>query len=476
MRALNTKSTVPLVTCVLAVAALSWAVENPNVGNPNIGNPVQRSNTPSQSGQGQRFITQPGSNPYGNVGNDVVSGNVGGGRHFRGVVPYGSTFYSGAYANTPGSRSVSNFVRRSQSPIVNDRNPGQTSSYYDPSRTVTTLHRPNGTSGLTRPQTTPQGRSNQFVIPNQAFLMPLPPVQRPLSSNNMDLEKILARQEQLREERDAQKTTEDEEPERRNFFDVNLLQKPVQEIEKDNAEDQADEDANIKITPERKLHMELQQEKNKAANEQESLPDDETGEPEDGKPDILSTDSDLLPEMDPGMLGSAEGRNVIGEHKTFDDLARHKFAAYMDIADTFVQEKKFYKAADTYSLAMIWQPNDARAYLGKSFALMAAGEYMSSAFFLSQAFELDPAVAQTKFDLAEYIGDRDTYENRELEIRTWQERSNSGELAFLLAYMSYQDHKSVRAVKAIKMAKEKMPDHPAVQLLDSMINPEPAAQ
>ena len=148
----------------------------------------------------------------------------------------------------------------------------------------------------------------------------------------------------------------------------------------------------------------------------------------------------------------------------------------MEIAEDFIREDQFYKAADTYSLANVWKPKDPRGYLGQSFSLFAAGEYMSSAYYLSRAFELDSTIAQEKFDLADFVGDRDIYENRVLEMTTWQERSGSGELAFLLAYVSYQDNKAVRAVDAIKKAKTAMPNSRAVAALKAIIDPEPVME
>ncbi|MHC5142663.1 MAG: hypothetical protein ACYSOY_03575, partial [Planctomycetota bacterium] len=108
--------------------------------------------------------------------------------------------YSGAYGSSRGSRSVNNFIRRSTDPIVNDRNPGQINTYYDPSRSVSSMRRPDGTTGLSNPQLTGQGRgTNPYIMPTPARTIMLPEYQRPLSSNNMDLEQILTRREQLRQ-------------------------------------------------------------------------------------------------------------------------------------------------------------------------------------------------------------------------------------------------------------------------------------
>ena len=447
---------------ILFMSALCGAIENPNVGSP-----FKARNAPTQSGQKQRYITQ--GNPYGKSGNDIVTGNVGGGKHFRGVVPYGSSYYSGAYSGSRGSRSVNNFIRRSAAdPIVNDRNPGQTRTYYDPSRSVSSMRRPDGTSGLSNPQLTGQGRrTNPYIVPDTATRMvTTPQYQRPLSANNMDLEQILSRREQLRQEAEDQADlTEKESGEKKGFFDEALSPDLFKQEEEQEAEVTLapEEDALTKVLKERQKTDDeqiLEMESEEAKTQDEAQPADRT-----------SPESDLVPKLDIGTLGD-EGSKVLGEHKTFESLSNEKFTGFMDAAEAFIKDEQFYKAANTYALAIVWKPNDARGYLGQSFSLFAAGEYMSSAYYLSRAFELDPKVTTKKYNLAEFLGNRDVFESRVLEITTWQERSGSGELAFLLAYISYQDDKASRAVDQIQRAKRAMPDEPSVNLLKNIIDPE----
>ena len=447
---------------LLLVSALYGTAENPNVGSP-----FKARNAPTHSGQQQRFITR--GNPYGKSGNDIVTGNVGGGKHFRGVVPYGSSYYSSAYTSTRGSGSVNNFIRRSENPIVNDRNPGQTRAYTDPRRSVSSMKRSDGTSGLSNPQLTGQGRRTHPYIVPLAAQTPMPQYQRPLSANNMDLEQILTRREQLREE--AEKQTK-ESTEKKGFFDDVLSGDLIEQTQKDKQE----QEDKTPLVPKEDVLTELLIENQKIDDEQtpESGTEEAT-EPEEQDEtqpaDRTSPKSDLVPKLDIEALND-EGRKVLGEHKTFASLADEKFTGFMDAAEAFIKDGQFYKAADTYALAIVWKPKDARGYLGQSFSLFAAGEYMSSAYYLSRAFNLDPKTATKKYNLAEFVNNRDVFESRILEIATWQERSKSGELAFLLAYISYQDDKAARAVNQIRKAKEAMGDEPAVMMLKNIIDPE----
>ena len=186
----------------------------------------------------------------------------------------------------------------------------------------------------------------------------------------------------------------------------------------------------------------------------------------------MSEDASPSQEISDRIERHAEAERIRGKHKTFESLANAKFSDYMRTAEEFIRAGKFYKAADAYSLAAVWMPDDPRSYMGQSFALFAAGEYMSSAYYLGRAIEIDPALAGKKYDLAGLIDDRDVFENRMIEMTTWQDRSGSGELAFLTAYIYYQDEKLARAATAIGKAEEKMPGSAAVAILKNVIIPE----
>ena len=450
---------------LLVISAICAAVENPNVGSP-----FKPQNAPAHSGRQQRFTTR--SNPYGRSGNDIVTGNVGGGKHFRGVVPYGSSYYSSAYTSTRGSASVNNFMRRSANPIADDRNPGRSRTYTDPRRSVSSMRRPDGTSGLSNPHLAGQGRKTNPYIVLLAAQTPAPQYQRPLSTNNMDLEQILTRRRQLQEETEKQaEQTEKEPAKERDFFDVALKTQPIQQTQEEKPQ-QADpaspSSQETGLTGILTEHPETPDEQLPEAKE----PTESEGQNKTQRTDRTSPESDLIPKLDTESLNADRGREVLGEHETFASLAREKFSNFMAAAETFVKDGQFYKAADTYALAAVWKPEDPRGYLGQSFSLLAAGEYMSSAYYLSRAFKLDSKTALKKYNLAEFIDNRDVFESRILEISTWQERSGSGELAFLLAYISYQDGKATRAVQQIRKAKEAMPNSQAVSVLKHIIDPE----
>jgi tetratricopeptide (TPR) repeat protein len=167
---------------------------------------------------------------------------------------------------------------------------------------------------------------------------------------------------------------------------------------------------------------------------------------------------------------SSEARRIMGPHKDIKSFSEARFNQYMQAAQTYLKQGKYYRAADSYALASIYKKDDAGAYAGRGHALFAAGEYMSSALFISRAIELSAAYAQGKNDLVTLLGDRDKLEGRIADVKEWLKRSDAGELQFLLGYVYYQIGKLNEAKQAIDIAYEKKPQWPAVQVIKKAID------
>ena len=137
--------------------------------------------------------------------------------------------------------------------------------------------------------------------------------------------------------------------------------------------------------------------------------------------------------------------------------------------EKYLKEGRFYLAANAYTLASVYKPEDPLAYAGKSHALFAAGEYMSSALYLSRALTIFPEYARFKIDLIAMVGDKDKLESRIADVKEWLTRSDAAELHFLLAYVYYQMDRLDEAKKSIDAAYGQMPDAPAVRTLKDAI-------
>ncbi|MBN2456222.1 MAG: hypothetical protein JXB29_06785 [Sedimentisphaerales bacterium] len=170
----------------------------------------------------------------------------------------------------------------------------------------------------------------------------------------------------------------------------------------------------------------------------------------------------------------------------FRSFIRAKYKKYMIAGEVYLKKGRYYRAADAYTLASVYQPDDALAYAGKSYSLFAAGEYISSALFLSRALvlmpelpyysvrspqddkidkEAEPAYKPQRTDILSMVGDRDLLETRIVDVEKRLEESDVGELYFLLSYIYYQMERAEQALGAVNKASEMMPQSEAVAIV-----------
>jgi len=500
-----------------------WAIRNPVIGNP-----VGSGRVPPSSAR-SGLVRSP--NPIDRSGNLTITGNVAGGRHFRGVVPYRATTDFGAAI---GSSSLDSFLRRSAGSGDFGTFTGRYTPYYSPSGTVTTT-RP-GRPGVFRPATTRiGGRAPDGFAPGVSSAIKLGKQQvlsgrdtavsslrfRPRRFTPQQLEQLildgvatyaqakriadeqnLAQMERLQQdlkqlrhrapqlkqslvirddslrpltklERSAdvlqplklqrpkeqvpleipQGTTEykkarfltgqaSEEGAQPDVYEqmkrrIDELQKTLESVRDGRAAKQAEEAAGGEKKP--------------GAEELELL---KLGIPKFQK--IGTQESSPLDELSDVDV-SAKAKGILGPHKTFASFSDDKFNQHMRAGEMYLKQGRYYRAADSFTLASIYKPDDPLAYAGRSHALFAAGGYMSSALFLSRALEIFPEYARFKIDLVAMVGDRDKLESRIADVERWLQISDAPELQFLLGYVYFQMDRLERAKEAIDAAYEKLP-------------------
>jgi tetratricopeptide (TPR) repeat protein len=203
-------------------------------------------------------------------------------------------------------------------------------------------------------------------------------------------------------------------------------------------------------------------EETKKSSEQQ-LPGEKEKKGEEKQKESPSEKGDL------GEIEKETANATIGIHKSFATESKDKFNYYMRIAEGFLKTGKYYNAVDAYTLASIYKPDNPLAYAGRSHALFASGEYMSSAYFLARAINIFPQYVDVKIDLNAMIPDANRLESRIEDVRQWISRTESAELNFLLAYIYYQLDRGDLAAEAIKSSAEKLPDVAAVKALKQAI-------
>ncbi len=186
---------------------------------------------------------------------------------------------------------------------------------------------------------------------------------------------------------------------------------------------------------------------------------------------------------------SAKAKSIRGSHPNPETFSEARFNQHMRAAEAYLKAGKFYAAADSFALASIYKldPGEAGSdpvqagglalcFAGRGHALLAAGEYMSSALFLSRALEIAPEYARTKIDLTGMLGGENNLESRIAEIKEWMGRSGSAKLEFLLGYVYYRMGRLGPAKQAIDSAWEKMPKSTAIDLVKRAIDDAIAGQ
>jgi len=571
-----------VVVFLIAVSGAGWAIENPAVGSwGRLGIYPPQSN---RSG----LVRSP--NPIDTSGNLVITGNVRGGRHFRGVVPYRASSYFGAVT---GSSSLDSFLRYSAGSEDFGRYTGASKPFYSRSRTVTTTR--SGQAGVIRPPTMRIGGyiSGSDVRPllqqrlggqtlsylgtgmlgsgfvdadfgalraqKSAFGIPagsrgIEPY-RPMSMTPWEMErailaeagarfyrdkdKIPARREaQIQQEtwldqfpsglskglasedesfqlpssrigeRDVPKPFElrglKEQPgegkEQKSQLDVQgQIKQRLEELQRDYEQLAAAEAAKEVSDGEKGLRKKdigfvgsvsgkgRKVEGGEDSEEKDSLLDGFSGLPKtigdvwssSGFAGSVSAQNGEVGASRSAVDLSVRAKAILGPHKSFASFWNEKFNQHMRAGENYLKRGKYYRAADAYTVALIYKPEEPLAQIGKSHALLAAGEYMSSALFLSRALMATSEGDKTgEYGVQQFLAlnskffsfiDRDKLEKRVVDVEQWQQRSDSAELQFLLGYIYYQMGRLEAAREAIDGAYRKMPDVPAIIVLRKVI-------
>lgn len=422
---------------------------------------------------------------YGAIGDLVVTGSLPNGNYFQGIVPYNSTSELSILQGTLGSSLLNSgsigstglFYPDSSSPFQ---------SQFSPAPTITSLNRAQISSWLMPPQMQFKGETGssklQSLASVNAAFKDYYTQSRPLTAEVSELETALAEQRQLRKfQQDIDRVLKEEslfnedtltiEPKKikDDSMETKLLQhfKPPQPLEPDKpqtVEDVPKDYADI--------HEQMQKELDKEAEKlfQEKKPED-TAPGKDLAKDTEAADKGPFGKwMKIGGAEHEKALNILGPHKTYKSFAAAKYGEYELRAKMFLKDGRYYKAADMYTLAAIYDRQNAPVLAKKALALFAAGEYMSASFFLSKSLLLSPEHAEQKIDLVKLLFNRDVIDDRLIEMDEWLQKSGSGELSFLMAYVHYNLGNTPRASQYIDEAAAAMAKSQAVKSLKKTID------
>jgi len=460
-------------------------------------------------------------NPIDRSANLIVTGNIGGGRHFRGIVPYNAI---SDFAGALGSGTLDPFLRRSQDFGAYR---GRLTPFYSQTGTVTSF-RPGAARVFVRPvSAVGAGSDTRLIRAYNPYAVRLPPVAddsglikvspgglipkgnlprqdvrlRPMGMTRQELEQMvttglyrprLTKEQAAKREQKYQQQlekfqkdlkaisdrasllrsrlegkTEPFESERFGSqqagllpFDVELLKKKVEKDKKVGVYEQMQADID-------RLAAALKTQTKPARQVQQQ---GKTGKDIAAEGEKVQTKPVRTGKLSEVMLASARAKGILGKHKSFASYSDDKFNGYMRAAAEHLKAGRFYRAADFYTLAIMSKADDPLGYAGKSNALFAAGEYVSSALFLKRAIEMFPEYVYFKIDIESMLGSRDRLDARIVDLRQWLATSGQApELAFLLAYIYYQLDLAEPAKEHIDIAYKGMAEEPAVLVLKRAI-------
>ena len=114
------------------------------------------------------------------------------------------------------------------------------------------------------------------------------------------------------------------------------------------------------------------------------------------------------------------------------------FQSQMQLGESLMKKSKYYKAANAYDIAAIYEPDNPVVLLAQSHAFLAAGELASSAYYLDQALVREPAFVKTVIDPRDLFKDEDQFQARMAALDRWYDRTENEKLKFLKAYVMLQ--------------------------------------
>lgn len=140
---------------------------------------------------------------------------------------------------------------------------------------------------------------------------------------------------------------------------------------------------------------------------------------------------------------------------------------YLRRAETEMRAGKYYRAASIYAMAASVDPSSPLPIVGRSQALIAAGEYLTAVSLLSKAIEDFPGIAYFRIDLKAFITDPRVLESRRADLERLLKENDDYRLRFLLGYLEYYSGYTLPGLDDMaKAAAKAPPGSPVARFLD----------
>ena len=121
-------------------------------------------------------------------------------------------------------------------------------------------------------------------------------------------------------------------------------------------------------------------------------------------------------------------------------------------AEALLDIGQYYDAAARYEIAYVIDPLNPLPLIGKGHALLAAGEYLSAAVFLTRGLERFPELVRFSVDLEGLIGSGEIIDIRRADIMRRLADLEDPRLRFLLGYLEYHTGDRESGLKHLEKA------------------------
>jgi hypothetical protein len=341
--------------------------------------------------------------------NLLITGNVGGSKHFRGSVPYRA---SSALQATMPSDTLSSFFRLSQHQDLRTSSPLAYTPYF--SATGTATHTQMGQPGIITPGTfSPMFGATHSMRQPRSMVLGLASPAAGIAQETLEQPTRHYTNENWAE----------------SFPEGSSLLSPTSGLD------------HLFQTPASIMQMDvvLMQDANvgpqnpaDTASLMQSADVNDLGRlPFEPLPRRAVQDSNA-PET---RTGSA---HALTSKMAMQAYAHTKFNRFMKEGEQYLKEGKYAKAADAYSLASVYHSGHALAEAGKSHALMARRAYSASALYLIRALNGLPDYAKTNMGLSDLVGGPKAIKGHIDRLESCTEDQPVPELKLLLAFVYVQ--------------------------------------
>ena len=143
-------------------------------------------------------------------------------------------------------------------------------------------------------------------------------------------------------------------------------------------------------------------------------------------------------------------KQVAEQRRLSAERSQRRYVAYMQMGRDLLQKGEYYRAATAFSNAAVFGGDEPKVLLAQSHALLGAGEFMTSAYYLTKTLAEEPGLLEdTPFSSA-VLPNSETLTAQIADLQVWYDQSHEPMLLFMKGYVEYRLGQYEQASKTLK--------------------------